>query len=133
MSKTLLILCHYVSSSCLASFVSHPIQLVWVCCEFDRHRSQIVRCCPSNALPAIFSAHGYTSLLLLAVMSARLSVCPSHSRSTPKRYKISKHILHFTIELFFYFPEAKFYVPEFRGLPPNECVKERHLEWPWTV
>ena len=49
--------------------------------------------------------------------SVRLSVCLSHSSSTPKRFKISKGILHHTIERCFQFLEAKFRRREFRGSP----------------
>jgi len=43
------------------------------------------------------------------------NVCPSQSRITPKRFKISKYFLHLTTERCFWFPSAKFRNPQFRG------------------
>jgi len=51
------------------------------------------------------------------------SVCRSHSWS---QFKISKHILHHTIERCFWFLEAKFPWSRVISLPPNEWVKDRY-------
>jgi len=62
-----------------------------------------------------FSARHYTALLLTAVLSVRLSV--TLVIHVYKRFKISKRLLHHTIERCFWFLEANFHCREFRGSP----------------
>ena len=62
----------------------------------------------------------YTALLLMSVCpSVCLSVNPSHSWATPRQFKISKYVLRHTIVWCFWFLEAKFLAPEFRGSLPR--------------
>ena len=55
----------------------------------------------------------------------RPSVCPSHSRITPKRFKTSKYSLHSTIEGCLYF-SSHFPHPECTGSSRSQRVRYRH-------
>jgi len=71
-----------------------------------------------NNTLALFAFFVKTALLLTAV----LSVCPSHSWSTPKQFKIPQRIFHRTIERYFCFLGAKFRDPKFMDSPRTSVL-----------